>query len=154
MTPHRLRALIGAALLCVLYAVPAPAETCAATETARPAKSRNKNVGLGALLKAAKNAGVGDLLATGSVLGTGKTAKVAGAVAGTAAAGSEGAGTSVASAVVGLAGSDRAVQIAGAMTGTAAELARAGSPPATGEDGAAPCMSAKAATAPATPPWN
>lgn len=153
--PHRLRALIGATLLCAFYAVPVPAETCATTETAQPAKPKKKGFGLGGLLKAAKNAGAGELLGAGDVLGTGKTARVAGAVASTAVAASDGGpGANVAGTVIGLAGQGRTAQVAGTVTGTAAELARTGSPLAAEGARAKPCRPAKAATAPAASTWN
>lgn len=87
MIQHRLHAVFGATLLCVLYEAPALASdgTCAPTVAeAQPAKSKKKGMGLGNLLSAAKNAGAGDLLGADNVLGSGKTAQVVGAVAGTA----------------------------------------------------------------------
>lgn len=157
MTQHRLRAFVGAALLCALYAGPASAETCApsaATTEAQPAKPKKKGFGLGGILKAAKNAGVGDLLGAGNLLGDGKTAQIAGAVAGTAVSASNGgASANLAGSVVGLAGSGRTAQIAGAVTGTAAELARAGSPAAVAT-AAKPCTPKATPAAPAASTWN
>lgn len=163
MTEPRLRALVGATLLCALFATPAAAatETCPTDAAAQPAKPKKKGgFGLGGILKAAKNAGVGDLLGAGNMLGDGKAAQVAGAVAGTAVAASDGGGgANLAGTVVGLAGSGRAAQIAGAATGTAAELARTGSPLAAKTGTAAkPCApTSRAAAVPAAPvasTWN
>jgi hypothetical protein len=86
MTQHRLPALVAAALLCALHAAPASAETCASPATnAEPTKPKKKGFGLGGLLSAARQAGAGDLLTTGDLLGSGRSARIAGAVAGTAA---------------------------------------------------------------------
>jgi hypothetical protein len=154
VTQHRLRALVGATLLCACHVAPVRAETCTPTaEAAQPAKPKKKGFGLGGILKAAKNAGVGDLLGAGNVLGDGKAAQVAGVVAGTAVAASDGASANVAQTVVGLAGAGRVAQIAGAATGTAAELARTGSPLAAGRAAPKPCAPAPAA-APAASTWN
>lgn len=164
MTQHRIRAFVGATLLCALFVMPAPAsaEACSTdAAAAQPAKPKKKGgFGLGGLLKAAKNAGVGDLLGAGNMLGDGKAAQVAGAVAGTAVAASDGGGgPNLAGTVVGLAGSGRAAQIAGAATGTAAELARTGSPLAAKKGTAAnPCAPTSGTpvvpAAPVASTWN
>jgi hypothetical protein len=120
------RALVGATLLCVLAPSVASAGTCApaASEAVKPKKK--KGLGLGGLMGAARRAGVGNLLGTGYLLGNGKAAEVAGAVAGTAVAASEGGdpAAAVQGRVAGLAGSGRTAQIAGAATGMVGELAR------------------------------
>jgi uncharacterized protein YfiM (DUF2279 family) len=146
MTYTCLRALVGATLLCA-FAAPAAAETCATpSSAAQPAKPKKKGLGFGGLLKAAKNAGVGDMLG-GGMLGNGTTGQIAGAVAGTAVnAAADGSGSGMSGgmmmpgSMMGLAGSGRAAQIAGAVTGTAAELARTSTPAAAP---AVPCTPAQ-----------
>lgn len=125
MTLKPLRALAGATLLCALPSAPASAQSCATpTETAQAPKPKKKGFGLGGLLKAAKNAGVGDMLG-GGMLGDGKFGQVAGAVAGTAMNASSGGGAAgLPSALMGFGGSNPVAQLAGAATGTVAELAR------------------------------
>ncbi|WP_126172002.1 hypothetical protein [Altericroceibacterium xinjiangense] len=158
MTQHRLHALVGAALFLTFYVTPASAETCAPTTAAaeKPAKPKKKGFGLGGILKAAKRAGVGDVLAGGNLLGDSTAARVAGAVAGTAVTASGDSGANVAGAVAGLAGHGRTARIAGAVTGTAAELANSGSPDSNpAADAATACTPAPAeAAAPADANWN
>jgi hypothetical protein len=125
MTFNPLRAIVGATLLCALPAAPAFAQGCAtATETAQAPKPKKKGFGLGGLLKAAKNAGVGDMLGGGGMLGNGKLGQVAGAVAGTAMNATGGGAVGLPSALIGFGGANPVAQLAGAATGTVAELAR------------------------------
>jgi hypothetical protein len=128
VTTIRSGAFICAALFCL--STPAlAAQSCATgqTQVAAPAKPKKKGFGLGGILKAANQAGVGNLL-TGGMLGSGAFGQVAGAVAGTAvsAASGDGAGasSSIMGSMAGLSGSHRVAQVAGAVTGTAANLAR------------------------------
>jgi hypothetical protein len=116
---------MGATLFCALPAAPAVAQSCApAAETAQAPKPKKKGFGLGGLLKAAKNAGVGDMLG-GGMLGNGKFGQVAGAVAGTAMNATSGGGAAgFPSALMGFGGANPVAQLAGAATGTVAELAR------------------------------
>ncbi len=128
MTSLRSGALVCAALFCLSPVTASAAENCAPTQAqAAPAKPKKKGFGFGSILKAANQAGVGNLLG-GGMLGNGKFGQVAGAVAGTAvsAAGGDGAGasSSMMGQIAGLSGSHRVAQVAGAVTGTAANLAR------------------------------
>ena len=126
MIKKSLCALVGATLVCALPATPAAAaESCAVAEAA-PKPKKKKGFGFGSILKAANQAGVGNML-TGGMLGSGKMGQVAGAVAGTAVNAADG-DTSGAPGMMGhiggLMGGNRAAQVAGAVTGTAANLAR------------------------------
>ena len=109
--------VLSAALALSLSAQPAAAEApigCSAAATgevaAQPAPRKKKGFGLGSLLKAANEAGVGDMLG-GGMLGRGRFGQVAGAVAGAAvsAAGSDGpdAASGMMSQFAGMAGSGR-----------------------------------------------
>ena len=131
MIHQTLGALAGAALLISVgpAASAKSSQTCAVgdahTEAAAKPKKK-KGFGLGGLLKAANNAGVGNLLG-GGLLGNGTAGQIAGAVAGTAvsaAGGNSGSAIGLPNQVAGLAGSSRAAQVAGAVTGTVAGLAQ------------------------------
>ena len=120
-----LRALLGATLICALSAGPAAAQSCVTTAAAQPVKPKKKGFGLGGLLKAARNAGVGDMLGAGNMLGDGKLGQVAGAVAGTAVNGTGAGGAAGLTGMMsGLVSANPIAQLAGAATGTVAELAR------------------------------
>ena len=126
---HRI-ALVSAAMLLVLHATPAAAQTqaCNPGETvAQAAKpKKKKGFGLGGLLKAANQAGLGNMLGYGGMLGNGQMGQVAGAIAGTAVNAASGSADpqNAASHIGGLMGGSRVAQVAGAVTGTAANLAR------------------------------
>ena len=84
MIRKSLCALVGATLVCALPATPAAAaESCVVAEAA-PKPKKKKGFGFGSILKAANQAGVGNML-SGGMLGSGKMGQVAGAVTGTAA---------------------------------------------------------------------
>jgi len=100
----------------------ASAAPCGGASAEQPKKK--KGLGLGGLMSAAKNAGVGRILGSGMLGGSVKS-QVAGAVAGTAInAASGSAGAANAAQVV--YGGSAASQVAGAVTGTAINAAAAG----------------------------
>lgn len=143
-------ALVGTLILAALPAAPAvaanPATCASGAQTADAAKPKKKRgFGFGSILKAANQAGVGNMLGYGGMLGNGQMGQVAGAIAGTAVNAASGSADPQGAAghIGGLMGGSRAGQIAGAVTGTAAHLARTG--PRSGESAgqaAAPCGAA------------
>jgi hypothetical protein len=132
MTKIAASTFVGALMLAALPSTPATAAAsqsaacanAAGTAAAKPKKKRG--FGLGGLLKAANQAGVGNMLGYGGMLGNGQMGQVAGAIAGTAvnAAGGSADAQGSAGHIGGLIGGSRAGQIAGAVTGTASNLAR------------------------------
>lgn len=136
------------ALAAVLAALAAPAYAAEGCPAQAAAPVKKKGPGLGALVGAARKAGLGEaLLGDSALLGDGKEAQVAGAVLGAAV---RGEGASPASGVAALSdltgmygyGGDRdaarAAQVAGVATGMVRELAR-GAAAAKAEP--APCAS-------------
>jgi hypothetical protein len=119
-------ALVGATLVCALPASPAAAADSCAVAEAAPKPKKKKGFGLGGILKAANQAGVGNMLGYGNMLGSGRMGQVAGAIAGTAVNAADGSASAQGSAshIGGLMGGHRVAQVAGAVTGTAANLAR------------------------------
>lgn len=131
MTKIAASAVIGTLILAALPAAPAMAaggqdQACAPGAEAAAKPKKKRGFGLGGLLKAANQAGVGNMLGYGGMLGNGQMGQVAGAIAGTAVNAASGSADAQGSAgqIGGLIGGSRAGQIAGAVTGTATNLAR------------------------------
>jgi hypothetical protein len=125
---HQLKYPLAAAAAIAALSVPAhafddaAAAPCAATSPDQPKKK--KGFGLGGLMSAAKNAGVGRMLGSG-MLGRSTGTQIAGAVAGTAIQASGTGGPAVVNPAQVVSGGSQAAQIAGAVAGTAVNTAAA-----------------------------
>jgi hypothetical protein len=129
MTNLHSGALVCAALLCLSSTAANAAESCATSDTqvaAQAKPKKKKGFGFGSIMKAANQAGLGNMLGYGGMLGNGQMGQVAGAIAGTAVNAASGSADpqNAASHMGGLMGGSRVAQVAGTVTGTAANLAR------------------------------
>ena len=122
MTRFPLAVACAAVLTAAAPATPANAQEPPATACPAP-KPAKKGFGLGGLLSAARQAGVGNMLGNG-MLGGGKGGQIMGAVAGTAVQAAETGHVDAGSLAGSVGAQGKGGQIAGAVAGTAAKMAQ------------------------------